>query len=58
MSTKLELDYDGEHYVLEYNREAIKLMESNGFKIDEYATKPMTMVEMAFQFAFFKIILK
>lgn len=54
MSTKLEFDYENEHYVLEYNREAIKLMEKSGFVLDEYTAKPMTMVEMAFQFAFYK----
>jgi hypothetical protein len=52
MSKKIEFDYENNHYVLEYNRDAIKIMEANGFALDEYVKKPMTMIELAFQGAF------
>lgn len=54
MSKKIEFDYENEHYVLEYNRNAIKIMEQNGFVLDEYLKKPMTMMELAFQGLFLK----
>lgn len=54
MSKKIEFDYEGQHYVLEYNRQAIVLMEQNGFIAEEYAKKPMTMIGLAFKFAFYK----
>lgn len=54
MSRKIEFDYEKEHYVLEYNREAIKYIEQQGFVIGEVETKPATMIELAFRGAFFK----
>lgn len=54
MSKKIEFDYDNEHYILEYNRDAIKVMEQNGFLADEFLKKPMTMIDLAFQGLFLK----
>lgn len=54
MSKKIEFDYEKEHYILEYNRNAIKTMEKQGFDAEAFAAKPMVMVELAFEGAFLK----
>lgn len=54
MNTKIDLEYQGIKYTLEYSRAAIKILEANGFKIDEFLEKPMTNIELAFQCAFIK----
>ena len=54
MNTKIEFDKDTEHYVLEYSRESIALMEKQGFSISELTTKPMIMLPLAFEGLFYK----
>ena len=54
MNTKIELTYKGVNYTLEYNRASVKVLEANGFKLDELLTKPMTNIELMFQCAFIK----
>lgn len=54
MNTKIELNYKGIDYTLEYNRAAVKVLEANGFKINEFFDKPMTNIELMFQCAFIK----
>lgn len=54
MNTKIELNYKGVDYTLEYNRASVKVLEANGFKIDELLDKPMTNIELIFQCAFIK----
>ena len=54
MNTKIELNYKGVDYTLEYNRASVKILEANGFKIDELFEKPMTNIELMFQCAFIK----
>lgn len=54
MNKKIEFDYKEKHYVLEYNRDAIMVMEKQGFDLDQYTSKPMTMINLAFQGAFIK----
>lgn len=54
MNTKINLTYKGESYTLEYNRMAIKLLESSGFKLEEFLDKPMSNIELAFAGAFLK----
>ena len=54
MNTKIEFDKDTEHYVLEYSRESIALMEKQGFSIDQLTEKPMLMLPLAFQGLFYK----
>ena len=54
MNTKIELNYKGTDYVLEYNRAAVKILEANGFKASEIIDKPMTNIELMFQCAFIK----
>lgn len=54
MNKKIEFNYDGEDYILEYNREAIKYMESRGLDLSAIQKQPITMVEILWQGAFFK----
>ncbi len=54
MSKKIEFNYNGKDYVLEYNRKAIEFIEGQGFIVSELATKPMLMLPMAFEGLFFK----
>ncbi len=54
MSKKIEIDYENQHYVLEYNRTAIRYMESQGFSLNDIINKSMTMTEIAFLAAFIK----
>ena len=54
MNKKIEFEDNGEKYVLEYNREAIKMMEARGFSVTELTTKPMTMLPLAFEGLFYK----
>jgi len=54
MSKKIELTYDGVDYTLEYNRDAVKYMERNGLNISEIESKPLTMVDILWQGAFYK----
>ena len=35
MNTKIELSYQGKDYVLEYNRQAVIVLESKGFKLED-----------------------
>lgn len=54
MNTKIELNYKGTEYVLEYNRYAVKVLEENGYDSKEILNKPMTNIELLFQCAFIK----
>ena len=54
MNTKINLTYNGEKYTLEYDRMSVKLLEANGFKLDEFLEKPMSNIELAFAGAFVK----
>lgn len=52
--SKINLTYDKKEYILEYNRQSVKTMESQGFVLEELTTKPMTMIPLLFQGAFIK----
>jgi len=52
--SKINLTYNKNEYILEYNRQSVKTMESQGFVLDELTTKPMTMIPLLFQGAFIK----
>lgn len=53
-NTQITLSYKGEKYVLEYDRASVKLLEANGFVLNEFLTKPMSNIELAFTGAFIK----
>lgn len=52
--SKINLTYDKKEYILEYNRQSVKTMESQGFVLEDLAAKPMTMIPLLFQGAFIK----
>lgn len=52
--SKIVLNYENKEYELEYNRQSVKLMESQGFSLDELTSKPMTMIPLLFSGAFLK----
>lgn len=54
MNTKININYEGTEYVLEYNRESIEVMEKRGFAISELSQRPMLMLPIAFQGLFYK----
>lgn len=52
--SKIVLTHEKKEYVLEYNRQSVKMMEGQGFVLEQLATKPMTMIPLLFQGAFLK----
>lgn len=52
--SKIVLKHDKNEYVLEYSRQSVKTMESQGFNLEEIGSKPMTMMPMLFSGAFIK----
>lgn len=52
MAKKIEFEFDGELYTLEYSRRTITTMERNGFILDQIGEKPQTMIPMLYQGAF------
>ena len=52
--SKITLNYDDKKYELEYTRQSVRMMESQGFVIDQISSKPMTMIPMLFSGAFAK----
>lgn len=52
--SKIVIDYEKKEYVLEYNRQSVKTMESQGFDLSEITSKPMTMIPLLFSGAFIK----
>lgn len=54
MNKKIEFNYNGKDFVLEYNRKSIAFMEQQGFVVSELAQKPMLMLPKAFSGLFFK----
>ena len=52
--SKIELTHEKKTYVLEYNRQSVKMMEGQGFNLEEIASKPMTMIPLLFNGAFIK----
>lgn len=54
MNKKIQFEYNGEKYILEYNRESIQILEQQGFSVSELTKKPMLMLPMAFQGLFYK----
>ena len=54
MNTKIELEYDGKSYTLEYDRMGVKMLENNNFNMDDFLNKPITNIDLAFQGAFLK----
>lgn len=54
MNTKINLTYKNVPYTLEYDRMSVKILEKNGFSIEEFLAKPISNIEMVFAGAFLK----
>lgn len=52
--SKITLSYNKKEYILEYSRQSVRMMESQGFAADELAKQPVTMIPLLFQGAFSK----
>lgn len=52
--SKITLKHDDKEYILEYSRQSVKTMESQGFNIDLVGEKPATMIPLLFEGAFIK----
>ena len=54
MNKKINLKSKDIDYILEYNRMSIKMIENEGFELEEFGKKPMSMIELVFKGAFYK----
>lgn len=54
MNTKIKFTYKDVPYVLEYDRDSIRVMEQHGFAIEEFTKKPMLSIDIAFKGLFLK----
>lgn len=52
--SKIVMKHENKEYILEYSRQSVKTMESQGFVLDEISKMPMTMIPLLFQGAFIK----
>ena len=52
--SKITMTYGKTEYTLEYSRQSVKTMETQGFILDELTSKPMTMIPLLFSGAFIK----
>lgn len=52
--SKITVNHNEKDYELEYSRQSVRMMESQGFVIDQISSKPMTMIPMLFSGAFAK----
>ena len=52
--SKISLNYNEKDYTLEYNRQSVRMLESQGFVLEQISTKPITMIPMLFSGAFAK----
>ena len=52
--SKITLKYSGKEYSLEYSRQSVRTIESQGFVAEQLSAKPMTMIPILFQGAFLK----
>ena len=52
--SKITLNYNEKDYTLEYNRQSVRMIEGQGFVLDQISEKPVTMIPMLFSGAFIK----
>ena len=52
MAKQINFEYEGKEYTLEFTRESIKQMESEGFVLEDVARKPMLTLPIFFAGAF------
>lgn len=54
MGTTIKFTFNGVDYTLEFTRETVKRLESEGFVPGEITSKPMTILPQLFRGAFYK----
>lgn len=54
MNTKIKFTYKDVPYVLEYDRDSIRVMEQHGFVMNDFIKKPMSSLDIAFRGLFIK----
>ena len=54
MNTQIHFTYKDVPYTLEYNREAIRAMENEGFVVSDFVKSPAMSLDIAFKGAFLK----
>lgn len=52
--SKIVLNHENKDYELEFSRQSVKMMESQGFDLNAITSKPMTMIPLLFSGAFMK----
>ena len=52
--SKITLNYKEKDYTLEFNRQSVRMMEGQGFVLEQISEKPVTMIPMLFSGAFIK----
>ncbi len=52
--SKIAIKYEKETYELEFNRNAVRMMEGQGFNVDALTSQPVTMIPLLFYGAFAK----
>ena len=52
--SKISMTYGKTEYTLEYSRQSVKTMESQGFVLEDLTKKPMNMIPLLFSGAFIK----
>lgn len=48
----ITFEYEGTKYTLEFNRNTVRTMENQGFRVNELEDRPMTMLPQLFAGAF------
>ena len=51
-TSKIEFDFEDEHYILEFSRRTVSMLEQNGFVLNQAANKPATLLPQLFAGAF------
>lgn len=52
MAKRIEFDYEGRHWIMEFNARTVKEVQSSGFKAEEISDKSLIMLPLLFRGAF------
>lgn len=50
----IKINFNGNEYVLEYDRDSITYLEKIGFELEKYSKQPASMMPLLFKGAFYK----
>lgn len=53
-NTKIKIKHKENEYILEYDRNTVKLIEQQGFSMGKVQEQPMSMIPLLFEGAFYK----